>query len=103
MDRQAQFHRRFRRDDTRDDHDAIKEFALLETTLNPFHPYIPACGDSENEKGSDEEERLEVVGTDSLSAGKHCANELALRSAETGAKNDRKATTIGRTRRLSRA
>ena len=94
----------FSKDDTRDDHDAIKkEFALLETTLNPFHPYIPACGDSENEKGSDEEERLDVVGTDSLSAGKHCANELALRSAETGAKNDRKATTIGRTRRLSRA
>ena len=61
------------------------------------------AGDSENEKGSDEEERLDVVGTDSLSAGKHCANELALRSAETGAKNDRKATTIRRTRRLSRA
>ena len=52
----------FSKDDTRDDHDAIKkEFALLETTLNPFHPYIPACGDSENEKESDEEERLEVV------------------------------------------
>ena len=59
--------------------------------------------DSENEKGSDEEERLEVVRTDSLCAEKHCANELALRSAETGAKNDCKATTIGRTRRLSRA
>ena len=79
-------------------HDAIKEFALLETTRNPFHPYIPACSDSENEKESDEEERLKVVGTDSL-----CANELALRLAEAGAKNERKTATIGRTRRLSRA
>ena len=76
-------------------------FALLETTLNPFHPHIPACSDSENEKKSDEE--LEVVGTDSLSAEKYCANELVLRRAEAGAKNDRKTATIGCTRRFSRA
>ena len=79
----------------------MKEFALPETTFNPFHPHIPACSDSENEKGSDEEERLEVVGTDSLSAEKYCANELVLRHAEAGAKNDHKTATIGCTRRLS--
>ena len=80
----------FSKDNTRDDHDAIKkEFALLETTLNPFHPYIPACGDSENEKGSNEGDMLEVVGIDSL-----CADELALRSAEASAQNDRDLTGI---------
>ena len=66
-------------------------------------PFTLTCGDSKNEKGSGEEEGFEVVETELLCAEKHCANELALRSAEAGAKNDRKATTIGRTSRLSRA
>ena len=80
----------FSKDDTRDDHDAIKkEFALLETTLNPFHPYIPACGDSENEKESDEEERLKVVGSEPF-----CTDELASHSTKAGAKSDHETTTV---------
>ena len=66
-------------------------------------PFTPAFGDSKNEKEFDEEEEFEVVGTDLLCVEKHCADKLALRRAEAGAKNDRKATTIRRTRRLSRA
>ena len=74
-----------------------EEFAPPPTRprLIPFTLTYQA-GDSDNEKGSNEGDRFEVVGVDSL-----CADEPVLRSAEAGAKNDRETTTVRRTHRLS--
>lgn len=60
-----------------------------------FSPDIPTGSQGKDEKKTDEQERLEVVGRDALGREDHGSNKLTLRSSKTGAQDDAEASTIG--------